>query len=108
MDYTIFRKNVKALIESRGKPLYVLAEEIGTTQPTLSRYLNGSRNPDLPYAVMLARYFDVSLDWLLGLDEDNDVPYSEELREVAELYSLATPDDRNVIHAVLNKYRRRN
>ena len=34
---------------------------------TIHRYLSGGRTPDLRNLMRLADFFDVSLDWLLGL-----------------------------------------
>lgn len=105
MDYTVFRTNLKSLIDSRGKYAKEVADELGMTHATLSRYLNGVRNPEMSYVIKIAKTFGVSIDWLLGLDNDKGAKYPYEIKEVADLYSLASNDDRNVIQAVLEKYR---
>ena len=55
--------------------------------------------------VKLAEFFGVSIDWILGIDDDRYEKMSPEIREVSQLYCLATDDDRKVIQAVLNKYK---
>lgn len=105
MDYSIFRQNLKQLIQSRGKTVKSFSADVNITEATLSRYLSGNRIPDLQYVVRLANYFGVSVDWLLGLSGDKFEVMPPQLQEVVTLYSRATEDDRNVVQAVLAKYR---
>ena len=63
LDFTAFKKNLRDLIESRGLYAKDIAAEINVSTPTLSRYLQGVREPELKYVVRLARYFGVSVDW---------------------------------------------
>ena len=72
---------------------------------TIHRYLSGGRTPDLPNLMRLADFFDVSLDWLLGLSGERYNVMPQEIQDVADLYEVASPEDRRVIQAVLNKYR---
>lgn len=104
-DYTAFRKNLRNLIESNGKSHRDTAAELNISFTTLSRYMNGHREPDLKYVVLLAQYFHVSIDWLLGFNEDRYEVLPPEIRELIALYNIASPDDRRVVDAVLNKYR---
>lgn len=46
-----------------------LAAKIGTTEVTVSRWLNGSRIPKLTDAVQIASVLNVSLDYLSGISE---------------------------------------
>ncbi len=62
VDYTTFRKNLRDHIESRGKTAKELAEDVNISHVTVSRYLNGRREPDLKYVLLLAQYFNVSID----------------------------------------------
>ena len=95
LDFTAFKKNLRDLIESRG--LY--AKDIAA---------EGVREPELKYVVRLARYFGVSVDWLLGLSNDRYEAVPTEVREFATLYALASPDDRTIVETVLKKYREEN
>ncbi len=104
MDYSMFKNNLKALIDSRGVLIKYVAEAINATPGSMSRYLSGKREPDLKYVVALAEFFNVSLDWLLGLNGEKFDVFPPEIQQVANLYSLASPDDRRVIQAVLAKY----
>ena len=99
---------LRDLIESRGLYSKDIAAEINVSTPTLSRYLQGVREPELKYVVRLARYFGVSVDWLLGLSNDRYEALPAEVREFATLYALASPDDRTIVETVLKKYREEN
>lgn len=103
--YEVFSKNLRTLIENNGKSLRDTAAELNISVPTLSRYMNGHRIPDLAYIVLLAKYFCVSVDWLIGFDESRHQILASDIRELVSLYRIASPDDRRVVDAVLNKYR---
>lgn len=105
MDYTSFRDNLRALMDSRGFTINGLGAEIGVSAATISRYLSGKRAPDLPYVIKISTFFNVSIDWLLGINGDKFDVMPKEIQDVAYLYSVSTPDDRRVIQAVLSKYR---
>lgn len=106
IDYTTFRDNLKRLIESRGLTIKGLAAELGITASTLTRYIHGYRTPELSYIITLSKYFNVSIDWLVGATDDQFNVLTNEVRDVANLYQLASDSDRLVINAVLDKYRK--
>ncbi len=43
-----------------------LAMDLGLNQNSISRYENGEREADYKTLILLADYFDVSIDYLLG------------------------------------------
>ncbi|MFR4251233.1 MAG: LexA family protein [Christensenellales bacterium] len=53
----------------------VLAIDLGVSQPTISDWENGKKQPSSKSAAKLADYFNVSIDYLLGRD-DNPHPTS--------------------------------
>lgn len=104
MDFTVFRSNLRTLMTTRGFSNITFSEEVGIPAPTISRYLTGDRTPDLAYVVKISQYFGVSIDWILGFNGDKFDVMPQEIQDVAQRYSLATPDDRRVVQAVLQKY----
>lgn len=104
IDYSIFRDNLNNLMASHHLRAIDLSAHLGITKQTMSRYLNGAHNPDLEYVARIADYFHVSIDWLLGLSEENSIVLTPEMREFIEKYSFATKDDRLVINTILSKY----
>ena len=106
LDFTTFRVRFQSLVDSRGFNLHRLSDELGIDASSLARYLNGKRTPDLAYIVRISDYFDVSIDWLLGLDQNIRKSFPEEVAEFATLYSTASEADRKIIQTILNKYKR--
>lgn len=106
MDFTAFRENLSNLMQSRGYTSNnSLSIDIGVPAATISRWKTGDRAPDLEYVILLANFFGVSVDWLLGFESDRYSKLSSSEQELVKLYALASQSDRNVIHAVLEKYK---
>lgn len=106
MEAAIFSQRLRDLIESRGKTPSTVGYEVGITPATMSRYIGNVRYPKLRYLILLCNYFNVSMEWILGLsDERLDHDDGKEVTELVRLYSLANEDDRSVVQAVLAKYK---
>lgn len=65
---TMFAQNLKELREAAGIGQVRLASEIGVSKGIISLWENGKREPTLSYLVLLAKYFNVSIDFLVGLE----------------------------------------
>ena len=65
MKNNIFGKKLKDLRIEKGLSQQKLGEYLGFCNQTISFWETGSREPDLDTLVMIARYFDVSLEDLL-------------------------------------------
>jgi len=61
-----FSERMRELRKEKGISLEKLAEMMGTTKATLSRYENSKRIPNIEFVKELAKIFDVSVDYLLG------------------------------------------
>lgn len=70
------------LIAKTGKKASVIAAEMDINQSLISKYRN-DKQPTLDSLVKLAKYFNVSTDYLLGL---TDAPASEPNKRNAEEY----------------------
>lgn len=57
---------LRELRRKRGISQLKLAMDLSTNQNTISRYETGEREADYKTLIMLADYFDVSIDYLLG------------------------------------------
>ena len=64
----IFR--LKELRKTRNISQIKLALDLNTNQNTISRYENLEREADYMMLVKIADYFDVSLDYLLGREDE--------------------------------------
>lgn len=100
----VFVERLNSLVKNSQLPITKLSKEVGFTSASLSRYLSGERFPELKCASMIAKYFNVSLDWMCGLTDYQMQNYSEDLQKVIRLYPIATKSDKAVIHTLLSKY----
>lgn len=67
----IFAERLKIAMEHNNRMKQLdLANEIGVTEVTISRYVNGQRIPKATEVAKMAKVLNVSSDYLLGLDED--------------------------------------
>lgn len=65
----IFIKRLKELRQEQGISQKTLASKIGATQKAVDFWEKGINEPKLFYLVNLAKYFNVSLDYLAGLED---------------------------------------
>ena len=77
MDCKVFSERLKQARQAKGWNQAKLAETVGVGQNTISNYekiKNGSM-PKLEIAADMAKALDVSLDWLVGIaDNQNEEP----------------------------------
>ena len=66
----IIGKRIKELRIERGLSLQKLANEIGVDKHAIIIWENETNEPKANYIVKLAKYFDVSTDYLLGLTDN--------------------------------------
>lgn len=105
IDFTIFRQRFQELIDHSGHTRTHIARQIGVNPPTMVRWFNETRTPDLQYVVAICDYFGVTMEWLLGLDDEaRRQTLTDEAQKVLRLYNLATPQDRLVINTILQRY----
>jgi len=62
-----FAKNLTSLMKENGTSQSQLAKVLNVKQQTISRYINGEREPDIDTILLIAKFFEVSTDYLLGL-----------------------------------------
>lgn len=61
-----FSKKLKQLREERGKTQQDIADILGVGRPTIAGYETKGKQPDYDKLKILANYFDVTIDYLLG------------------------------------------
>lgn len=58
--------NLKLLRDERGVSQKEVADLLGVTQPMITKYENGTIEPDLRTLKYLADYFETSVDFIIG------------------------------------------
>ncbi len=61
---------LRELRKSKGVSQLKLALDLNTNQNTISRYETGEREPGINELIMIANYFNVSVDYLLERTDD--------------------------------------
>ena len=80
-------KNLRNLREKYNLTQQQIADELGIQRPTYSRYEKGERQPNYNLLIKIADYFNISVDYLLG-KEENSQSLDEQLSEIEiALYS---------------------
>ena len=89
---------IKALRIESGLTQKELAEKIGSTSKNIWAYENGNANPPYDVLIAYAKYFDVTTDYLLGLEDDfgqksirNQSTYSAEERKLINDFRQLSP-----------------
>ena len=64
-----FPETLKDLRAEKGIGQEKLAEELGLSHGIISLWENGLREPKMSNLILLAKYFDVTVDYLVGLED---------------------------------------
>lgn len=85
----IFVKRLIELMENANMTQIELAQKIGTTNVTISRYLSGERSPRIEILTQIAKVFNVSIDYLLGLPISKSNHFIEN-ESIIDLYKIVS------------------
>lgn len=78
----VLHHRIVELRKSKKITQEVLAGKIGVSRSALSQYELGSRQPDYEIVKRMAKYFEVSTDYLLGKDDRHP---AEKLKEYLDM-----------------------
>lgn len=104
-SYKAFSDRLRLLVDSRGITAKDLSRDANIPDATIYRYLNGDRVPKIDNIIAIAKFFEVSVDWILGLNDEKYETWPQATLEMARRYTVASPDDRRVVEAALEKYK---
>ena len=65
-----FAKRLEELMKEQGITQVKLSQSIGYSQRAVSKWINGQAEPTATAIMLCANYFDVSSDYLLGLEDE--------------------------------------
>lgn len=97
---------IKELREQRGISMRKAAEEIGIPYTTYVNYEKGEREPNSEMLIVLANYFSVSIDYLLGRSDSRvDDSLLDTVNEIDD--DILEASGGNLLHAI-QKQKERN
>ena len=64
----LYQKRIRDLREDADKTQQQIAEVLGTSQTMYARYERGASEMPIRHLIRLAIYYNVSADYILGLD----------------------------------------
>ena len=102
-DWSIFRQNLRDLMDSHGYNMSELAERADLNVTSISRYLQG-RVPDLIATMRIADHFGITIDWLIGRSPQKHNSLTQEELDIISKYSKASQADKDIVKLFLSKY----
>lgn len=65
-------ENIRLCVESNGRSIGQICNDLGISRTTLSNYINGRFVPSLYIAYHIIKYFDITLEELIGLSKEDE------------------------------------
>lgn len=65
-NYLSFAETIKKLLRDNGVSIEQLMKSLDMSEANFYRWQSGKTNPSMGSLIMLAEYFDVSIDYLIG------------------------------------------
>ena len=63
----IFSERLRELREAKGLSMIALSQKIGVSDAAICKWENATNEPKASYIYLLAEFFEVTTDYLLGL-----------------------------------------
>lgn len=89
-----FGDRLKVLIEEREITQKELAAQMNIAPSTVSSYVQNTREPDFATLKMLAKFFDVSIDYLLDYSTSHKPSRQED--ELLRIFRTLTPEQKEI------------
>lgn len=89
-----FGNNLRVLIEERDMTQKDLAKQLNIAPSTLGSYVQNTREPDFETLKLLAKYFNVSIDYLL--DYHTEKTSTQQEQELLRIFRSLTPEQRDI------------
>lgn len=101
----MFQTRLKELREAAGyRSQQSFADAFGVAQSTVGGWEAGKREPNYETTMRLARFFGVSIDYLLGVDKEKEpLPIAENRPLYPPEYDLLNPEDKALIDNMIRR-----
>ncbi len=104
MTKTVFAQRLTELLKEKGVSQKELAELVGVTEASISRYMNSERIPKSEIIANIATALHTTSDYLLGTEKEGniDTDYPKIVRLIARNSPNMTKEQKsNIIKALL-------
>ena len=88
---------LKELRESRHMSQQELGDLVGLSKSSIGYYEQGKHQPDLNTLETLARFFDVTVDYLLGLSPMRNFAFTEKEQQLITVYRQLPAEKRDIL-----------
>ncbi len=94
---------IRDLRKEKGITQKELANRIGTSNKNVWAWENGGSSPDIPTLKLLASFFDVSIDYLVGRVDDfgfatgSDTPLAQSEKEIIRILRALDANEREIV-----------
>ncbi|RCX16292.1 transcriptional regulator with XRE-family HTH domain [Anaerobacterium chartisolvens] len=75
---SVFAERLRNLREKQGQTQVQVGKAVGKSREAVTKYEMGQREPDLHAITSIARYFNVSADYILGITDQLDSNHKQE------------------------------
>ena len=104
-------KNLKKLRNEKGIIQQQLADVIGISQQSVNKYENHNIEPDIATLIQLARFFDTSVDYLIGNTDINrmienvkNFDLNDDEAKIIGGYRKLYKDEKESIRLIIDNY----
>lgn len=112
----MFGKRLRKLIKDRHLTLKEFGAKFSLAESTISGYVNETRKPDIDLIKQFADYFDVTIDFLMGLDERaaeprteyqvKDKPLSDIDKKIIEEFNKLSKEDQDYVIGLIERIKK--
>lgn len=101
----MFSKNLSKLMNDRGVSAYRLSKDTGVAQSAISEYRSGKTMPGLDKLQVLADYFGITVDALIGQDPPTaSAAFSDEEIEIIRAFRTLSPATQDALLALVRTW----
>ena len=97
-----FQSSLKELMLERNINRVQLANALNISPSTIDGYFNKGYYPTIEIAIKLSKYFDCSLQFLLGLTDTNEKCANSNSKSFFEIYNQLLKENKVTNYKVLN------
>ena len=103
---TTFQSRLKSILDEKKMLQKDLARLCNTSAMSISRYINGTREPTMFALASMSRALGVSADYLLGNSDVKNpkIDISAEQRILLAAYGRLSERDRGIVNNILQDY----